>query len=72
MWFLLQGVDVNVVASNDFGHGSYNAALIFHSEAQIPADGLGVVVDLKVVRIQESRDLLGTYLLRRQSPLRFR
>jgi hypothetical protein len=46
MGFLLQRIDIDVVAGNDFGYASYNAALILHGEAQIPADGSKILADL--------------------------
>ena len=43
MRFLLQRIDIDVVAGNDLRYPSYNTALVLHGEAQIPTDGSGII-----------------------------
>ena len=56
MGFLLQRIDIDVVTGDDFGYARYDTALIFHGEAQIPADKSGILGDFKILGIQESRN----------------
>src|SRR5579864_1835839 len=50
---------MNIESVDDLSHASHNTALIFGVETKIPANGAGILADLQLRRIYESRHILG-------------